>query len=389
MRLYLQPSQDITIGGRVAKSLYQFSLSALDAAELNRWSTRLQDRLTRIPGLLQVGSDVEDAGPTLKLEIDRDAASRLGIQLQAIDDALDDAFGQRPATKVFTDLNQYFVILEVMQQFRRGPDALGSVFLRSASGVSVPLSQVAHLVTTTAPLVVNHQGQAPSVTLSFNLAPGAALGTAVSDIEAAVAALHLPANIDSGFQGNARAYQVALAGQGVLIMAALGAVYLILGMLYESWVHPLTIISTLPSAGLGALLALLAVGMPLDVIGIVGIVLLIGIVKKNGIMMVDFALQEEVAGKPPREAIRQACLMRFRPILMTTCCAILGGVPLMLGSGSGAELRQPLGYAIVGGLLVSQVFTLFTTPVVFLALDRLGRGLRGASRERRDSQTNG
>jgi HAE1 family hydrophobic/amphiphilic exporter-1 len=289
-----------------------------------------------------------------------------------VDNALDDAFGQRVVTKVFTALNQYYVIMEVDPQFRRGPDALSAIYLHSAAGQPVPLAQIAHTVPTTAALLVNHQGQFDAVTVSFNLAPGHSIGEAVTDVQQAVRALQLAPSIQAAFQGTAHAYETALAGQPALIAAALVTVYLILGMLYESAIHPVTILSTLPSAGLGALLTLRLVGMPLDVIGIIGLVLLIGIVKKNGIMMVDFALVGERAGKTPMEAVRDACVSRFRPILMTTMCAVLGGVPLMLGTGAGAEIRQPLGYAIVGGLLVSQVLTLFTTPVVYLTLGRFG-----------------
>jgi multidrug efflux pump subunit AcrB len=309
----------------------------------------------------------------LKLEIDRKAAARLGLEPQDIDNALYDAFGERPATKVYTSLSQYFVIVEVDPAFRSGPGALDQIYLRSSTGGAVPLRQVARLTTTTAALVINHQNQFPSVTISFNLRPGVSIGTAVSAVRKVEQQLHLPPTIQASFEGSAAAYQNALAGQIPLIGAALVAIYLILGMLYESWIHPVTIISTLPSAGLGALLTLMAVGMPLDVIGIIGIILLLGIVKKNGIMLVDFALDEERNGKSPLEAVHAACLLRFRPILMTTLCAMLGGVPLIVGTGIGSQLRQPLGYAIVGGLAVSQVLTLFTTPTVYLYMDRLQR----------------
>jgi HAE1 family hydrophobic/amphiphilic exporter-1 len=376
IRLYMQAAQDITIGGRTAKTQYQYTLTDVNAQELASWAPKVVAAVSRLPSVVDATSDQESTGLQFSIQIDRDAASRLGIAPQDVDNALYDAFGQRVVTKVFTSLNQYYVILEVDPAFRRGPDALQSVYLRSSAGQPVPLSEIAHQVPTTAPLVVNHQSQFPSVTVSFNLAPHSSIGTAVADVDRAVAALHLPASIQGGFQGTAHAYETALAGQPALIAAALVAVYLILGMLYESAVHPVTILSTLPSAGLGALLALMAAGMPLDVIGIIGIVLLIGIVKKNGIMMIDFALAAEHAGKSPVEAVREACLSRFRPILMTTMCAILGGIPLMIGTGTGSEIRQPLGYAIVGGLMVSQVLTLFTTPIVYLYLGRLGQTAR-------------
>ncbi|HVE21383.1 MAG TPA: efflux RND transporter permease subunit [Acidocella sp.] len=374
--LYMQAAQDITIGGRVAKTQYQYTLTDVSLQELDAWAPRVVARLSKVPGLTGVTSDQESNGLVLSVQVDRDAAARLGISLADVDNTLDDAFGQRLASTVYTTLNQYNVLLEVAPQFRRGPDALSSIYLRSSAGQAVPLSEIAHIVPTTEPLVVNHQGQFPSVTVSFNLAPGMAIGTAVTKATAAIHAMHMPASIQGGFQGIAAAYESALSGQLVLILAALIAVYLVLGMLYESFIVPITILSTLPSAGLGALLILKLANMPLDIIGIIGIVLLIGIVQKNGIMMVDFALHAERAGKTPLEAAREACLSRFRPILMTTTCAILGGVPLMLGTGTGSEIRQPLGYTIVGGLLVSQVLTLFTTPVIYLYMNKLSQRLR-------------
>ncbi len=376
IRLFMQAAQDLTIGARTAKATYQYTLVDADQAELNDYTARMVQKLQQTDGVIDVSTDQEDNGPLVMLDIDRRAAAQYGLQPQAIDQALNDAFGSRTATKVFGAFGQYFVIVEAAQAFRSGPDALQQIYLRSPSGAIVRLSELAHLTTRTGPIVINHQNQSPSVTISFNLKPGVSIGTAVSAVQKAQAELHLPLTLRASFQGTANAYTTALAGQVPLIGAALVAIYLILGMLYESWSHPITIISTLPSAGLGALLALMAAGMPLDVIGIIGIILLLGIVKKNGIMMVDFAIEEEKAGTSPTEAIHKACRLRFRPILMTTICALLGGVPLLLASGIGSQIRQPLGFAIVGGLAVSQVLTLFTTPVIYIYIDRLDHWVR-------------
>jgi len=376
MKLYMQAAQDINIGAAVSKTQYQYTLTDVDSEELNLLAPKLLQALQGLPQLTAVTSDQQSTGRTLSLDVDRAAASRFGIDLARVDSTLYDAFGRRHVAKIYTTLNQYYVILEADTEFQGGPAALQRIYVKSQNGTEVPLSQIATVRTTLAPLAVNHQGQFPSVTISFNLAPGTAIGNAVAAVQKAAADLHMPASVATKFQGNAQAFQSSLSSTPPLILAALFAVYLILGMLYESTIHPLTILSTLPSAGLGALATLMLFGRPLDVIGIIGIILLIGIVKKNGIMLVDFALQaERERGLSGEEAIHEACLLRFRPILMTTLCALLGGVPLMLGTGTGSEIRQPLGYAMVGGLLVSQVLTLFTTPVVYLYMDKLSRWL--------------
>ncbi len=374
--LYMQAAQDINIGAMLSKTQYQYTLTDVDGQELNLYAPQLLRSLQALPQLASVASDQQAAGRTMGIQIDRSAASRFGIDPASVDSTLYDAFGVRHVAKIYTALNQYYVILEVDPAFQLGPNALARIYVRSQGGIEVPLSQVASFSPGLAPLAVNHAGQFPSVTLSFNLAPGTTIGQAVSLVQAAAAGLHLPASLATRFQGNAQAFQSSLSSTPPLILAALFAVYVILGVLYESTIHPLTILSTLPAAGLGALATLMLFGRPLDVIGIIGIILLIGIVKKNGIMLVDFALHaERERGLSSEEAIHEACLLRFRPILMTTLCALLGGVPLMLGTGTGSEIRQPLGYAMVGGLLVSQVLTLFTTPVVYLYMDRLSRML--------------
>ena len=373
IRLYLQAAQDVTIGARTAKAEYQYTLVDVDQEELSDYANRMVDGLRKQDGLTDVSSDQEAGGPLLMLTINRKAAARYGLRTQDVDTALNDAFGSRLATKVFGPNGQYFVIVEAAPEFRSGQNAPGNLYLRTPAGGIVRLSEVATATMKTGPVVINHQNQFPSVTISFNLKPGVSIGTAVSAVQKVEKALKLPPTVQASFQGTANAYQTALAGQVGLIGAALVAIYLILGMLYESWIHPITIISTLPSAGLGALLALTLAGMPLDVIGIIGIILLLGIVKKNGIMIVDFALEEEKSGKSATEAAHRASVLRFRPILMTSICAMLGGVPLMVGSGIGSQIRTPLGFTIVGGLLVSQVLTLFTTPVIYIAMDRLAQ----------------
>ena len=375
--LYMQPVQDLTVENRVSRTQYQYTLEDADSRELAEWTPRLIAKLKELPELREVASDQQNGGLQAMLDIDRDTASRLGIVPQLIDDTLYDAFGQRQVSTIYTQLNQYHVVLEVLPAYQENPDALKSIYVKSASGAQVPLSSFTRFVPGTTPLAINHQGQFPSVTLSFNLAPGVALGHAVTAIKNAERQIGLPVSIRPSFQGTAQAFQASLATQPLLILAALITVYIVLGVLYESYIHPVTILSTLPSAGVGAILALQLFRTHLDIIALIGIILLIGIVKKNAIMMIDFALEaEREAGKPPAEAIYQACLLRFRPIMMTTMAALLGGLPLALGTGTGSELRRPLGITIVGGLILSQILTLYTTPVVYLYFDRLAKRFR-------------
>jgi multidrug efflux pump len=375
--VYMQPVQDLTVEDRVARTQYQYSMEDADASVLSVWSQRLLRKLRTLPELRDVASDEQSGGLQARLVIDRDTASRFGITPQMIDDTLYDAFGQRQVSTIFTQSNQYHVVMEVDPYFQRNPDSLKSIYVRAPDGSQVPLSTITHLEETNAPLTITHQGQFPVVTLSFNLAPGVSLGEAVRAIRAAEQEIGFPASIQASFQGTAQAFQNSLANEPLLILAALVTVYIVLGVLYESYIHPITILSTLPSAGVGAILALFVTGNDLNVIALIGIILLIGIVKKNAIMMIDFALDaERNEGKSPDESIYQACLLRFRPIMMTTMAALLGGVPLALGTGTGSELRRPLGITIVGGLIVSQALTLYTTPVVYLFFDRLARRLQ-------------
>ncbi len=388
--LFMQPVQDLTVEDRVSRTQFQYSLESPDSRDLSTWTPKLIDKLKTLPELTDVASDQQDSAAQIQLVIDRDTASRLGITPQEIDDALYDAFGQRQVSTMFTQLNQYHVVLEVAPNFRDQPADLNNIYVRSSLNGQVPLATIAKIEQTTAPLTINHQAQFPSVTVSFNLAPNVSLGAAVKAVDQAKADLGMPASIQAEFEGTARAFEASLTNQTLLILAALVTVYIVLGVLYESYIHPLTILSTLPSAAVGALLALMITGNEFSVIALIGIILLIGIVQKNAIMMIDFALEEEREhGKPAREAIFQACLLRFRPILMTTMAALLGGVPLALGRGTGSELRRPLGIAIVGGLILSQLLTLYTTPVIYLAFDRIAKRFSRLRRIREELEDHG
>jgi multidrug efflux pump subunit AcrB len=370
--LFMQSAQDLTIGGRQSQAQYQYTLQGENLNELNTWAPKLLQKMKGLKQLRDVNIDQQNRGLDAQVIIDRDTASRLGISPQDIDNALYDAFGQRQVSTIYRQLNQYHVVMEVAPQYQTSPEALQAIYVRSASGQAVPLSAMAHFGPANVALAVNHQGQFPSATISFNLAPNVSLGDATKAIDAAEAEIALPATIHPSFQGSAAAFQESLANEPVLIATAVLTVYIVLGILYESLIHPITILSTLPSAGVGALLALLLTHNELNVMGMIGIILLIGIVKKNAIMMIDFALDaERREGKSPEDAIFEACMLRFRPIMMTTMAALLGGLPLALGTGTGSELRQPLGITICGGLILSQALTLFTTPVVYLYMDRM------------------
>jgi multidrug efflux pump len=384
INLFMQPVQDLSVEDRVSRTEFQYSVEDADARELEIWVPRLLQKFQTLPQLRDLASDQQNHGLEADLSIDRDTASRLGITPQMIDDTLYDAFGQRLVSTIYTQLNQYHVVLEVDPKYQVNPDALQHIFVHSSTGGQIPLSSFTHFEPSTTALAINHQGQFPVVTLSFNLAPDVSLGEAIQAIKTAEAEIGLPASINVNFQGTAQAFQASLANEPFLILAALVTVYIVLGVLYESYIHPITILSTLPSAGVGAIIALQICRSDFNVIALIGIILLIGIVKKNAIMMIDFALEaEREQGKSPIEAIYQASLLRFRPIMMTTMAALFGGLPLALGTGTGSELRRPLGITIVGGLILSQILTLYTTPVVYLFFDRLARRFQGRRFESR------
>jgi HAE1 family hydrophobic/amphiphilic exporter-1 len=389
-RLFLQAAQDVRLGGRASRTQFQYTLQDSDLKELNAWAPKILDKLKTLPELRDVASDQQSLGTTLTLDINRDSASRFGITPQLIDDTLNDMIGQRQVAQYFTQLNSYHVILEITPELQGTPESLDRIYIKSpTTGQQVPMAAFSRWTTVpVAPLSISHQGQFPAITISFNLAPNVALGQAVDAINRARVELGLPATLNGSFQGTAQAFQDSLSSVPLLIVAALVVVYLILGVLYESYIHPLTILSTLPSAGVGALALLLLSGYEFNLIGLIGIILLIGIVKKNGIMLVDFAIvAEREQNLSSEEAIRRAALLRFRPIMMTTMAALLAGVPLMLGTGTGSELRQPLGVAMIGGLILSQALTLFTTPVIYIYLDKLSNWLSGGPRHEAGTTT--
>jgi multidrug efflux pump len=382
--LFLQAAQDLNIGGRMGNSQYQYTLQGDNLPDLLQWAPLMEQKMREIPSLRDIASDQQNHALQASLVIDRPTASRLGLTANAIDNALYDAFGQRQVSTMYKGINQYHVIMEADPKYGQSPDVLRNLYVRSATGVDVPFSAFTHFQPSETYMAVAHQGQFPAVTLSFNLAPGTSLGDAVDAITAAQQQLIMPPTIHPGFQGTAQAFQASLSTEPLLILAALATVYIVLGVLYENYVHPITILSTLPSAGIGALLALLVFRTELTIIAFIGIILLIGIVKKNAILMIDFAIDaERNDGAGPEESIYKACLLRFRPIMMTTMAAMFGGIPMAFSRGNGAELRRPLGIAIVGGLLVSQMLTLYTTPVVYLYLDRFRAWVSGEKKMRK------